>query len=83
MNTKSEYSGVIYESPDGGKTIYSRNIGEDTSKRVLFKSNGEQKIFIRWQKWREILQSSIDNPSLADAIEKAEVIYELSKNHDT
>jgi len=77
------YSGVIYESPDGGKTIYSRNVGEDISKRVLFKSNEEQKIFIRWQKWRKILQSSIDNPSLADAIEKAEVIYELARNHDS
>lgn len=83
MSTKNDYRGVIYESPDGGKTIYSRNIGEDTSKRVLFKSNEEQKIFIRWHKWREILQASIDNPSLLDAIEKAEVIYELSKNHDT
>lgn len=82
MSTKNDYSGIIYESPDGGKTIYSRNIGEDTSKRVLFKSNEEQKIFMRWQKWREILQASIDNPSLLDAIEKAEVIYELTRNHD-
>lgn len=80
MSTKNNYSGVIYESPDGGKTIYSRNIGEDISKRVLIKSNEEQKNFMRWQKWREILQASIDNPSLKDAVEKAEVIYELSKD---
>ena len=29
----------IYESPDGGKTIFSRNIGE--SQRTLIKDEGE------------------------------------------
>jgi hypothetical protein len=30
-----EWSGKIYESPDGGKTVYERSFGSDISERTL------------------------------------------------
>lgn len=34
--------GVIFESPDRGKTIYKRRLGEDISERKLIKKNDQQ-----------------------------------------
>lgn len=69
---------IIYESPDGGNTIYSRKFHDPPNKRVLIQ--GKEDFYSRWNKWRDILEMAKTNPSLADAIQKAEVIYELSKN---
>lgn len=71
-------SNTIYESPDGGRTIYSRKIGDPANKRTLIQ--GREDLYARIDKWRYILIEAQDNPSLKDAVEKAEVIYELSKN---
>lgn len=70
---------MIYESPDGGKTIYARN--SLSGERELVKVDpfaGEKN---RWFKWKEILEASKDSPSLSDAIAKAEMIYELTKSN--
>ena len=32
----------IYESPDGGKTVFERNMGDDYTKRKLLKTTGEK-----------------------------------------
>jgi hypothetical protein len=68
MITKSD---LIYESPDGGKTVYSRKIGE--TERTLVH------LVDRWIKWKDILKESSEHPALADAITKAEMIYALVK----
>lgn len=72
---------TIFESPDGGKTIYSRKSGE--TDRTLVWEDPEakkEKLFQqRWVEWRDILSASKDNPGLADLIEKAEVYYRLLK----
>lgn len=70
-------SDTIYESPDGGKTIYSRKINDLPKKRILLRKREDA--YSRIKKWRDILNEAQDNPSLEDAIKKAEVIYELSK----
>lgn len=74
MITKSD---VVYESPDGGKTIYSRKLGE--TERTLVREDPDLPERLRWQKWRDILKTSHEHPALEDAIQKAEVIYELVK----
>lgn len=72
---------TIFESPDGGKTIYSRKSGE-TDRTLVYEDPEakKEKLFQqRWVEWRDILAASKDNPGLADLIEKAEVYYRLLK----
>jgi hypothetical protein len=68
----------VYESPDGGKTIYRRKSGE--SNRELIQEDPDKKDRERWLEWRDILEASKDNTALADLIEKAETIWRLTKN---
>ena len=70
---------TVFESPDGGKTIYSRKSGQDISERVCIKEDPEKKDRERWLEWRDILEASKDNKGLADLIEKAETFYRLLK----
>jgi len=69
---------TIFESPDGGKTIYSRKSGE--SERTLVREDPGKKDRERWLEWRDILEASKDNTALADLIQKAETIWHLTKN---
>ena len=66
---------LIYESPDGGKTIYSRKSG--SSSRELIKENPEDKLTQQWITWKEILKLAQTEPSLRVAIEQAEIVYAL------
>ena len=68
---------VIYESPDGGKTVYARN--SLSGQRDLVRVDESKVLEHRWFKWREIIEASANNPSLANAIKQAELIYELTK----
>jgi len=72
---------TIFESPDGGKTVYSRKSGE--TNRTLVWEDPEakkEKLFKeRWIEWRDILKASEDNPGLKDLIEKVELLYRLQK----
>ena len=70
---------TIFESPDGGKTVYSRKSGQDISERVCIQEDPEKKDRERWLEWRDILAASKDNQGLADLIEKVEVYYRLLK----
>ena len=70
--------GNIYESPDGGKTVYRRSFGSPhreliTQPVIHWKA--------RWYEWEDILKIADQHPSLRDAIEKAEMIYQLIKDH--
>jgi len=75
INQIEEY--VVYESPDGGKTIYSRKSG--SSDRTLIKEDPERKFTNQWFTWKEILKLAQTEPSLRDAIEQAEIVYALIK----
>lgn len=70
----------IYESPDGGKTVYSRKPG--TLERTIFKEEPPTHWKAKWYEWDEILQAAESNPALADAINKAEMIYALIKKEN-
>jgi len=77
MTIKSVKEIIIYESPDGGKTVYSRKSG--SSDRTLIKEDPLVHWKARWYEWGDILQAAESNPALADAIHKAEMIYALTK----
>lgn len=72
---------VIYESPDGGETIYVRESG--SSQRQLHVQSpraisimdqlAEDKL------WGQIRRSAKTNPTLKQALDEAVLIYTLSK----
>jgi hypothetical protein len=72
----------IFESPDGGDTVYRRKIGK-TQRELHSISESKQ----RWDNqleeemlWVKIVQASRTNPALQEAMARARVIYELSRN---
>jgi hypothetical protein len=83
MMIKSSEEIIIYESPDGGRTIYSRKSGsplrELHSKDPLLIK--EERITNRWAQLKEIVEHAEDNPALNDLLEKLEMLYTLTKNN--
>ena len=72
----------IYESPDGGNTVYPKPLGKHLAERKLVYQNPEmleeKKFFERWHMYRDILEASKDNPALTKLLEQIEIIYNLS-----
>lgn len=68
---------VIYESSDGGNTVWARTLGS-TDRRLVSGREAINKIY-RLEKWKLILEISETNQQLAEALEKVEVLYELVK----
>jgi hypothetical protein len=73
----------IFESPDGGDTVYRREFGK--TERELHSISEEKR---KWDQqleeemlWVKIAQASRTNPALRAVLEQALVIYELSR-HD-
>jgi len=75
---------VIFESPDGGKTIYAREVS--SLKRSLFHKDTEvskeENLAIRSKRMLRIIRLAEDNPTLRDALEKLEMLYELVKDNE-
>lgn len=72
---------VIYESPDGGKTVYARLEGtQDSILHVEESDYNHWNRIKRFSKWKEILIEAETNKSLDDLIEPAEAFYELIRN---
>lgn len=74
---------VVYESPDGGKTVYSRESG--TSERNLIRMNDDpnSKLSNRIGRWVHILNLAQQHPGLEDLVTRAEVYYELIRSEKT
>jgi hypothetical protein len=77
---KSSEEIIIYESPDGGKTVYSRKSG--SSDRTMIKEDTTQNYITKWYQWKEILKLAETEPSLANAINKAEMLYVILKKEE-
>ena len=77
---KSSEEIIIYESPDGGKTVYSRKSG--SSDRTLIKEDTSQSYITKWYEWKEILKLAETEPALANAINKAEMLYVILKKEE-
>jgi len=77
---KSSEEIIIYESPDGGKTVYSRKSG--SSDRTMVKEDTAQHYITKWYEWKEILKLAETEPSLANAINKAEMLYVILKKEE-
>ena len=66
----------IYESPDGGETVYRREIG--SKDRELIKVSKAQKYI----HWREIQRAAETDEYLAELLDRAESYYRLKYAKD-
>jgi hypothetical protein len=75
----------IYESPDKGGTIYRRKFGEIDRELHRVSDEVSKKLDeIREDKlWGEIRRAAKSNKVLQDALERAILIHQLSKEHGT
>jgi len=73
----------IFESPDGGETVYIRKPGEN--ERTLFhvsdKALGRISELKETQLWYEIRKAAKDDETLQKAIDHVKLLYLLKKNH--
>ena len=65
----------IYESPDGGDTVYRRRSGE--GHRELVREGPLRRRLLRSQLWREIFDAADTDPELQRMIDQIEVFYRL------
>ena len=73
---------VIYESPDGGHTVYARNTRSNTRTLHSQSSKLTQELaeLEKQKRWQEILATRDNNPEINRLCEQIEIVYELSKN---
>lgn len=65
----------IYESPDGGKTVFERESG--SLQRQMIISEGMDDL-MEHQLWHEIRMAAKTNPALKKACDRIKVLYRLS-----
>jgi hypothetical protein len=70
---------MIFESPDGGKTIYGRMPHITERQQLNPLDNEEVELNNLWFVWRDVLRASKTNSTLKDALDQAYIIYELSR----
>lgn len=72
---------TVYESPDGGRTVYARNPGTRNREIHLQDPNIEKDLadLRQQERWQFILATRTKNPAINDLCEQIEVLYELSK----
>jgi hypothetical protein len=75
--TIEQQAGVVYESPDGGQTIYARKSGE--SGRTLVYESLEIRSIRRWQQLKKIVELAESDITLNDQLSKLEMLYALKK----
>lgn len=79
MMIKSIQEIVIYESPDGGKTVYSRKPGDTarTLHSIDELTAKEEKLATKWIKMKDAVY--LDDPVINDLLNQIEVLMELKK----
>ena len=73
----------VFESPDGGNTVYSRDPGSNN--RELLQEydprthDGWHSLIMEDKLWGNIRRAAKTNPTLQDALDRAIMIYHLTK----
>ena len=72
---------TIFESPDGGRTVYARQPGN--KERTLHRQDPEVQrelaVLESQKRWVDIFQARQDNSELNRLCEQVEIMYELSR----
>lgn len=71
----------IYESPDGGCTVYEREVGSMTRTLINDDRNSLQSQLKEDQLWGQIRRLARTNPSLQDQLDRVIVYYNLIKDN--
>jgi hypothetical protein len=73
----------IFESPDGGKTVFSREFGQHDQEFEWEDPSASKvkKILKDRQEWDNIINAATENPALQEAIDRVKLIYHLSKKN--
>ena len=78
--TQQEYP-YIYESPDGGHTVYRRPVGGDLSERELHSISEEKRLWdqrlAREMLWTKIVTTADQDPVLRGMLDQIETYYYL------
>lgn len=72
---------TIFESPDGGRTVYARKPGENT-RHLHSKDQDQDKERAEYERWVNIFNARRENTALNDVCTQAEILYELSKDSE-
>jgi hypothetical protein len=72
----------VFESPDGGHTIYVRQAGSPHRKlhSISAKKQAELQQQKQWDLWRNILSKSQQDAELRDMLDRIEVYYALKNS---
>lgn len=82
MGTLDTGATYIYESPDGGETVFRREFGK--SEKVLISAKYPQESNVDDRRlWNDVLEQSKTVPALQKALEHAILVYKLTKNYGT
>lgn len=73
---------MIYESPDKGETVYSREIGA-TERTLVYESQNKKSMreqLLEEMMWGEIRRLAKTDPTMKDLADKMIMTYHLLKN---
>jgi hypothetical protein len=77
---------MIYESPDGGKTVYERESGSSERKLIMDNRTVDgrplHEHIMENKLWGEIHRAAKTNTTLADILEQAKMVYALIKKEN-
>lgn len=74
---------TIFESPDGGRTVYARSPG-NTDKTLHWKDPDLQRELVELEsqkRWVDIFQARRDNAELDRLCQQVEILYELGRKN--
>lgn len=74
---------IIYESPDNGKTVYARYVGESDRWLVGKEYSGIVDDLRDTQMWHDIRKTAETNESLKKILNHAILIYQIIKDNGT
>lgn len=86
-NQGMENPQVIYESPDGGETVYRRELGSAPETRQLHSISQKKKSLIGEMReskfWGEVHRAAQTDPELARLLDQVRIYYTLRHKNTT
>lgn len=79
MGTLEPGAQYIYEKADG--ITYARKFGAPHNERFEIGRDYQRYLKDELRLWEEIVREGRTNPALQDALDRAKIVYHLSKDH--
>jgi hypothetical protein len=79
MGTLEPGAQYIYEKADG--ITYARKFGAPHNERFEIGRDYQRYLKDELRLWEEIVRAGRTNPALQDALDRAKIVYHLSKDH--